>query len=140
MAPLTSQKEEYARDVCYFLAELLRTHKVALPRAAEIAEKVAGNINLIDTESQFLEFIKVISSEFEEMVSLTQRLGLRAKIGQREKLETQVREFVISSLAQDLDGAFQVLNEAIKEGTRQEELCMKFPTFKQFIETRVWTT
>ncbi len=52
MSDSAKQKEEYAQAVCYFLAELLRNHRVSLPRAAEISEKVVGNINLIDTEKR----------------------------------------------------------------------------------------
>ncbi len=139
MAEPVNTKEQYAQAVCYFLAELLRNHRVSLPRAAEISEKVVGNINLIDTEKQFLEFIRDLSRDFEELLQFTERIDMHMKAGDREKLETQVREFVISSIGSDLDTAFAVLNEAIKEGCRHEDLCQKFPQFHQFIQTRVWT-
>jgi len=122
------------------LAELLRNHQVSLPRAAEISEKVVGNINLIDTEKQFLEFIRDLSRDFEELIQFTKRIDMHMQVGEREKLEIQVREFVISSLGTDLQTAFGVLSEAIKDETRQEDLCQKFPQFKQFIDTKVWIT
>lgn len=139
MDQTVNQKEEYAKAVCYFLAELLRNHKVSLRRAAEISEKVVANINLIDTELHFLEFIRELSRDFEELVTLTTRIDLHLKTGEREKLDMQVREFVISSLDKDIHLAFGVLNEAVQPGACHEKLCQKFPLFKQFIETRVWT-
>jgi len=139
MSDTVNPKEEYARSVCYFLAELLRNHQVSLPRAAEISEKVVSNINLLDNERQFLEFIQDLSRDFEELVQFTKRIDMHMQVSEREKLEIQVREFVISSLGTDLQTAFGVLSEAIKAGTRQENLCQKFPQFKQFIDTKAWT-
>lgn len=140
MDSVVNKKEEYARAVCYFLAELLRNHRVALPRAAEISEKVLANINLIDTELQFLEFIRVISKDFEELVGFSERIDMHMKVGERQKLDIQVREFVIASLDKDLETAFLVLSEAVKPDACHEVLCGKFPVFKQFIESKVWTT
>lgn len=139
MNPTVSQKEEYAKAVCYFLAELLRNHRVSLPRAAEISEKVVGNINLIDTEHQFLEFIHVLSKDFEELIQFTERIDMHMKSNEREQLEIQVREFVISYIGSDLATAFAVLNEAVRENCRHEDLCQKFPQFHQFTQTRTWT-
>jgi hypothetical protein len=140
MDQTTNRKEEYAKAVCYFLAELLRNHRVALPRAAEISEKVVANINLIDTELQFLEFIRELSRDFDELVSFSARIDMHMKVGEREKLDTQVREFVIFSLDKDLELAYGVLNEAVQPGACHEVICGKFPIFKQFIESRTWTT
>ena len=105
----------------------------------EISEKVVSNINLLDNERQFLEFIQDLSRDFEELVQFTKRIDMHMQVSEREKLEIQVREFVISSLGTDLQTAFGVLSEAIKAGTRQENLCQKFPQFKQFIDTKAWT-
>jgi hypothetical protein len=132
---MNSNKEAYAQAVCYFLAELLRNHKVALARAAEISQKVLDNINLIDSEAQFLKFIKELSLDFEELIEFTYRIDMHLKAGERALLENRVREFVISVLPTDLKQAAEILQDAVKESCEIAVLYQKFPQFKQFIET-----
>lgn len=134
----TNNKEEYAKAVCYFLAELLRTHRVSLSRAAEIAQKVLANINLVDTEQQFLKLVKELSQDFEELLSLGRRVDMHMQIGEREQFESHVREFVIINLSVDTSSAMAVLKEAVAEGVGVEVLCGKYPTFKQFMEAKQW--
>lgn len=135
-----NQKEEYAKEVCLFLAELLRTRKITLQRAAEIAEKVVQNINLIDSEAQFLTLIKDLTAEFTELFYLGERIHMHLGMSQRLLMESQVREFVINFLTRDIALAFNVLQEAVKDSVQTNDLCVKFPPFRQFIETKVWPT
>ncbi len=134
---MDSNKEAYAQSVCYFLAELLRTHKVALNRAAEISQKVLDNINLIDSEQQFLKFIKELSLDFEELMGLSERINMHIQVDERTNLEAWVRQFVIAVLPADLNQASEVLQEAVKSTCEINSLCGKFPQFKQFIESHV---
>lgn len=135
---VSNNKEEYAKAVCYFLAELLRTHRVSLARASEITQKVLANINLIDTEAQFLKLVKELSQDFQELLSLGRRVDMHLKVGEREQFEIHVREFVILSLNSDPPSAMAVLKEAVTEGVAVEAICAKYPTFKQFMESKKW--
>lgn len=132
---MDSNKETYAQSVCYFLAELLRNHKVGLKRAGEISQKVLANINLIDTEVQFLKFIKDISLDFQELIPLTERINIHMRMSERQVMESQVREFVLAAIPVDLGTATDILHEAVKDGCTAQGLCGQFPQFKQFIET-----
>jgi len=132
----STPKEQYAQAVSFFLAELLRTRKISLNRAAEIAQKVTENINLIDSEERFLSFIKEISSDFEELFQLQERISFTIKYDARRDFEQKVREFAISTLATDATLACQVLQEAVNENCEINQLCVKFPQFSEFIKPK----
>lgn len=130
---LDNYHDQYAKSVCLFLAELLRTHKISLGRAAEIAQKVVDNINLIDSEHDFLRLIKELSSDFDELFGLQERIQMNIHVTVRKELENKVREFVIFILPQNSNLALAVLQEAIKDNVRTQDLCDKFYEFKEFI-------
>ena len=129
-----NKKEEYARDVCYFLAELLRTRNITLRRAAEIAQRVVQNINLIDSEEDFLKLIIQMEHDFEELADLEQRVHLGIHFNQRREIEYQVRTFVSEILPSNSEEALQILLEAIKDNINLVDLENKFPDFKRFVE------
>jgi hypothetical protein len=128
------QKEQYAKAVCFFLAEQLRVRRIGLDRAAEIAQKVVDNLNLIDTEQDFLRFIKELSKDFDELFQLEERISMSIHISKRKELEGKVREFVVNILPADTATALQILQEAIRDEIKIEDLTMKFPQFRQFLE------
>ena len=131
--PNQAKQNEYARAVSLFLAESLRTHRTSLARAAEIAQKVLQNINLIDTEAQFLDFVKVLSSDFEELHHLGEVFHMHMKVSERQYLEQKVRLFVIQVISSNMSLAASVLDEAIKDDVSLDALTAKFPDFKEFM-------
>lgn len=128
-----SKKEEYAKAVCFFLSEMLRTHKISLERSAEIAQRILENINLLDTEEDFLKLIKELSKDFEELVKLEERAYYRVEQSDRKNLDHIVREFVIYTIAEDLKLAASLLQEVVNKKSTPEELCAKYPQFNEFI-------
>lgn len=131
------QKDQYAKAVSMFLAELLRTRRIGLNRAADIAQKVVANLNLLDSEARFLQFIKELSGDFEELFQLEARVDMHMKFSARHDFEQKVREFAISTLPTDANLACLVLQEAVSENCESEELSAKFPQFKEFINSKV---
>jgi len=131
-----NQKDQYAKSVCFFLAEEIRVKQMSLPRAAEIAQKVVDNLNLIDSEQDFLRFIKELSKDFEELFQLQERIQMDIHISTRKNLENKVREFVANILPQDTNLALRLLQEAIKDEINTDDLCKKFPEFQQFLLRR----
>jgi hypothetical protein len=131
-----SNKEQYAKAVCMFLAEQLRTHKITLKRAAEIAKKVVENINLINSEGDFLNLIKELNKEFEELFKLEEKVFFNMQITDRKQMEAYVREFVIMTVSSDLNLAYSILSEAIKDEAKLTDLSQQFPPFSQFIQTK----
>jgi len=132
--PDLAKKEEYAKAVCFFLSEMLRTHKISLERSAEIAQRILENINLIDTEEDFLKLIKELSKDFEELVRLEEQAHYRVEQSDRKSLDHIVREFVIYTIAEDLKLALALLQEVVNKKCTPQELCAKYPEFSQFID------
>lgn len=130
----TPRKEEFAKLTCLFLAEQMRIKTISLERASEIAQKVVANLNLLDTEQDFLKFIKELTSDFEELVHLEQRVFMHAEVNERRQMENQVKDFVISVLTHDANLALNIMEAAIKDGTKLEHLSQSFPEFKNYME------
>jgi len=132
--PSQNSKDEYARTVALFLAELLRTRQVNLVRATEIAQKVVQNINLLDTEQHFLELIVELHKDFDELHPLLGRMNLKVQISEKEKFEQRVKEFAIYIMATDLTTAHAIMHEALSENHTIDSLSAKYPLFKEFIQ------
>jgi hypothetical protein len=133
-----SGKNDYAKSVCHFLAEGLRTRRIGLKRAAEIAQKVVDHINLLDTEKDFLALIKELSKDFEELLKLEDRIYMYIKSDDRVKMELKVKEFAVNLMAHDTALAVQIMEEAVKADADIKVLSEKFPQFKQFIANKPW--
>ncbi len=130
-----TNKQDYARAVCLFLAEGLRTRRIALTRALEIAQKVLDNLNLLDTEYDFLRLIKELSNDFEELLKLEQRVFLYVKSDERAKTELVVKDFVVNQLSTNMAEAVKVMDEVINHKVSLDQLKTKYPAFKTFIES-----
>ncbi len=128
-------KNEYARLVSLFLAELLHTRKISLDRAAEIGQKVLANINLIDTEQDFMKLVMELTRDFEELMPFEERVHIHAHVSERKDLERKVRAFVVSILATDMPLAIKILEEAIRDEVSLADLQHKFPEFSKYLET-----
>lgn len=130
-----NSKDDFAKTVSLFLAELLRTRQINLRRAAEIAEKVSQNINLLDTEKHFLDLIVELHKDFDELSALEGRMHLQLKKSERELLEHMVHQYAVHAMGQDVHTAHEILQDAIKDEHNFETLSAKYPKFKEFIQT-----
>ncbi len=133
----TMSKNDYAKSVSLFLAELLRTRKINLKRAADIAQKVVQNINLIDTERHFLQFVKELASDFEELFPFEELVHLHIHSTDRRDLEHKVRLFVAHIMSSDQPQALNLLQESLRNDVTSAELYAKFPQFRQFTERNI---
>ena|SRR3989338_2336501 len=130
---VSGTKNEYAKAVCYFLAEQLRVHKISLARAADIAAKFLQNINLVNSELDFLRLVKELSKDFEELGRLESIVYFRIVEKGRDELERIVRDCVVVTLATDPDLALSMLKEAIHPQAELVSLAKKFPVLNQYI-------
>lgn len=131
MAELT-QKDEYAKMVCLFLAEGLRTRRVSLKNAADIAGKVLVHLNLLDTEADFLKLVKELAKDFDELLLLERKLVNQQVRSEKKKLEAQVKEFAIKKLTTDPSAALAILEDAAEGDVTAESLAVKYPEFKTY--------
>jgi hypothetical protein len=130
---MATHKDAYAKMVCHFLAEALRTKKTNLPRAAEIGEKFLVHINLLDTEKDFLSLVKELSKDFEELVVLENKIHKSIAQQQSRTLEDLIREFTVEVLAQDSKLALSILQDAAAGKVSLKDLEEKYPAFKEFV-------
>ncbi|OGE81371.1 MAG: hypothetical protein A3H72_03765 [Candidatus Doudnabacteria bacterium RIFCSPLOWO2_02_FULL_48_8] len=128
-------KEQYVRLVCLFLAEQLRVKKIDLKRAAEIGQKVLDNVNLLDSEHDFLHLIKELSKDFEELQSLQERVYFWTLSNQRKTMEDRVRNFAVQIMGTNPNAALSVILAAIQEDVTLEKLQQQFPDFSQYLVT-----
>ncbi|MBX4186850.1 MAG: hypothetical protein KW802_01140 [Candidatus Doudnabacteria bacterium] len=134
-------KNEYAKHVSLFLAELLRTRKIDLERAADIAQKVLQNINLIDNEQHFLQFVKELSRDFEELFPFETKMQMHVRSNVRKDVERKVQSYAVHMMSHDMGESLAILQEAIRDEVNLVQLCQKFPKFQQYIEANStqWT-
>jgi hypothetical protein len=136
-----NSKNDFARHISLFLAELLRTRKIDLERAAEIAQKVVENINLIDNENHFLQFVKELTLDFDELFPFEERVHMHLHVGERRDLERRVRSYAVHIMSTDLNQSLAILQEAIKDEINLDQLYSKFPQFKIYVDANIhqWT-
>jgi predicted transcriptional regulator len=128
------KKQNFGKAICLFLAEGMRSREIGLARAADIAEKVVSNINLIDTEEDFYNLIKELSKDFEELKKLNKKLVKAVKNAEQEKMEKSVKEYVSRILSHDSKLALTLMQEACKPGANLQNLREQFPSFDFFIK------
>lgn len=129
-----SAKVKYTRMVCLFLAEGLRTRQVTLKRAVEITEKILQNINLMDTEQDYLSLVKELSADFEELSALETKMQFKRAAGERRQLETLAREYAINILPTDPGQALKILQEAAQDGMTLAQLESRNPQFSAYLK------
>jgi hypothetical protein len=133
MTEAMGSKKDFARATCLFLAEELRYHKVCLRRAAEIAEKMLDNMNLMDKEEDFLRLVKELSKDFEELEGLEKQVYRHMQDVDRSRMEFCVQQFVIHNVSRDPKLSLNILQDATAEDANFELLTLKYPEFKKFV-------
>lgn len=130
-----TNKEHYAKMVCLFLAEGIRTRKITLKRSAEIAEKVLLHLSLLDTEKDFLALVKELAKDFDEIIDLEGRIIRQDTINLKRHMEEIVKEFAVSIMASNSHLALDILQEATHDAATLEALAKKFPEFNNFLKS-----
>lgn len=126
-------QEELAKAVCLFLAEMLRTRNTSLERSAEIAAAVVEKLPTIESEAEFLEIVRTMEADFQELKVLEEDLAFHHQADARQKMEQLVREFAIGSLPGDPERAVVIMEESLKPGSTLASLREKFADFNEFV-------
>lgn len=126
-------KEQFAKSVCLFLAEMLRTRKVTLHRGAEIARAMVLKLDEIETEEDFLRLTRELEYEFQELVALSHDLVFHQEVSRRQQMEQLVRAFVIHDLPGNPRQAVLIMEKALEPACSLEELATLFPDFAEFV-------
>jgi len=129
-------QESLARVVCLFLAEMLRTREVSLKRGAEIAERIVVKLSEVETEQHFLEIIKRLEYDFQELRHLHRDLIFYHEVSDREMMEKLVREFAIQQLPNEPQRAVGLMEQALKPEISLRDLTNDHPGFAEFVEEK----
>ena len=123
-----------SKAVCLFLAEMLRTRKVKLDRCADIAAEIVNRLESIGSEKQFLDAVKELEFEFQELKTLKNDLLQVTSMSSRQQMEQIVREYAIQILPHDPKQSILLLEEALKSESTLISLSKRFPAFAKFAE------
>ncbi|OGE91132.1 MAG: hypothetical protein A3G07_00665 [Candidatus Doudnabacteria bacterium RIFCSPLOWO2_12_FULL_47_12] len=131
---MTTLKENMSKAVCLFLAEMLRTRKVKLDRCADIAAEIVNRLESIGSEKQFLDAVKELEFEFQELKTLKNDLLQVTSMSSRQQMEQIVREYAIQILPHDPKQSILLLEEALKSESTLISLSKRFSDFAKFAE------
>jgi len=131
---MTTLKENMSKAVCLFFAEMLRTRKVKLDRCADIAAEIVNRLESIGSEKQFLDAVKELEFEFQELKTLKNDLLQVTSMSSRQQMEQIVREYAIQILPHDPKQSILLLEEALKSESTLISLSKRFSDFAKFAE------
>lgn len=120
--------------VALFLAEIIRSRRTNLRRAAEIARHVVANIQNIRTEKQALLFLTEVERDFEEVVILKQALHFGYKKSSVKVYEQGIKEYAAGVFSKDMVLSSTFLQDAAKNEMTIQELCLKYPEFCDYLQ------
>lgn len=105
---------------------------MSLVRVCEIAEKVVDHMNILHDEKDFLNLVKELSKDFEELHVLEEKMVEKQRQIERELFDDMIKEFVVHILPTNSKIALAVLEDSTRTGLDTEALQAKYPEFKKF--------
>lgn len=116
-----------------FLAEVIRSRRTSLSRAAEISDRVIQLLPQMKTESQALSLLTDVEKDFEEMVVLKQALHFGYRDTDIHVYEQDIKEYAARIFTQDMALSVAFLQDASKPDMDIQKLCFKYPDFCQYL-------
>jgi len=128
-------QDTFVQWVAYFLAEILRSRRTSLRRAAEISQMVVENLSLFSSESAALSWVKEIEKDFEELADLKQILRFNNNISSIVIYEKEIKEYASRLLETDMMRSADFLKDASADLATIQQLCVKYPDFCDYLLT-----
>jgi len=119
--------------IALFLAEIIRSRKTSLSRAAEISQRVLHMLPNMNSESQALTMLTEIEKDFEEISTLKQVLHFGVQESQMTIYEDDIKEFAAHIFVKNIDLSASFLKDAAKPGMTIQKLCLTHPEFCQYL-------
>ena len=129
----SSQNNNFVKLVAYFLAEIVRSRRASISRAAEISEEVVKNLSQFSSEAAALNWVQEISREFEELGDLKQALKFNYHPSDIGVYQDEVKDFASRLLERDMRRSSEFLNDASAKQNTIQQLCIKYPDFCNFL-------
>jgi hypothetical protein len=132
----TAEQNNFVQLVAFFLAEIIRSRRTSIRRAAEISELIIRNMSSLVSESAALNWIEEIEHDFEELTNLRQALRFNYDASSIQVYEKEIREFAAALFQQDMAKSASFLKDAAKANNTIQELCIQYPEFCSFLITK----
>jgi hypothetical protein len=129
----TAELINFKELVALFLAEIIRTRRTSLGRAAEIANRVVRNLPQIRNEEDALAMLTDIEQDFGEVENLKQALHFGYKDSDIKVYEKEIKDYASEVLKDSMENSTGFLQEASMPGTTIQQLCLKYPDFCEFL-------
>ncbi|MCL5774591.1 MAG: hypothetical protein M1333_00085 [Patescibacteria group bacterium] len=119
--------------VAMFLAEVVRSRRTSLARAAEISDRVIQLLPDMKTEAEALSLLTEVEKEFEEMVVLKQALHFGYKENDVQVYEHDIKDYAAEIFSKDMSLSVAFLHDAARPGMDIQKLCLKYPDFCDYL-------
>lgn len=118
-----------------FLAEIIRSRRTTIKRAAEICRRVVNLLGRIKSEAEVLLMLEDIERDFEEVAILKQALNFGYSPSDTRVYEDEIKIYVARLFERDIVGSAQFLQDAAEDSATIQHLCIKYPEFCRFLLT-----
>ncbi len=129
MIATTLQGNNLSQIVAFFLAEILRSRRTSLKRAAEIAHKVISVLPQVDSETGILSMLTDVEKEFEEIAVLKQALHFGYEESDVRVYEKEIKDYASKIFVKDMVLSARFLQDAATPEMTIQKLCLKYPEF-----------
>jgi|GEM_PF-1292779 len=119
--------------VSLFLAELLRSRRASLSRAAEVASHVVQKLSTLRSEDDALTLLGTLEHEFAEVIALKQALHFGYREEDIRVYEREIREYAATIFGTDMVLSSSFLKDAAEPAASIQTLCLKYPDFCQYL-------
>lgn len=119
--------------VAVFLAEVIRSRRTSLARAAEISDRVIQLLPQMKSEAEALALLTEVEKDFEETVVLKQVLHFGYKETDIHLYEHDIKEYAAMIFVKDMVSSVAFLRDAAQPGMDIRKLCLKYPDFCQYL-------
>jgi hypothetical protein len=116
-----------------FLAEVIRSRRVSLRRAAEISHQVVIILPKISSEKDALALLTEVEKDFEEITVFKQALHFGYSDTDIRVYEREIKEYAAKIFTQDMPFSASFLQDASKQEMDIVKLCLKYPNFCEYL-------
>jgi len=116
-----------------FLAEVVRSRRTSLKRAAEISHRVLNFLPHMKNESEALSLLSEIEKDFEEVTVLKKALHFGYKNVDTKVFENEIKDFAAKIFVKDIGISASFLQDAARPDMDIQKLCLKYPEFCDYL-------
>ncbi len=133
MPEIQTKPNYFVQLVAFFLAEIIRSRRTSIRRAAEISELMVRNLPSLTSEAAALGWIEKLERDFEELTDLRQALSFKYDTSNIKVYDGEIRQYASILFERDMAQSAAFLKDAAQPGMVIQELCIKYPDFCDYL-------